>query len=768
MPAFALTIFTGAFLLFQVQPLMGKFVLPWFGGSPGVWTTCMLFFQVLLLGGYTYAHLSARWLRPKRQALLHITLVAVSALFLPVVPGADWKPLTGEQPVLKILGLLAANVGLPYFALAATGPLVQHWFGCAFAGKSPYRLYALSNAGSLLALLSYPFLFEPLMSRQTQAHLWGAGLVLYLLSVLACARRLWPLGNAPDHRGADSTPLSDGADGLSPPAHSARIVTLLWLALPACASALLLAVTNKLCLDVAVFPFLWIVPLALYLLSFIVAFDSPRWYQRGVFTWLLVLALGGFCWALYDASNWTLWRQVWVFGFGLFVCCMICHGELYRLRPEPARLTGYYLLISAGGALGGIFVGVVAPFLFNDYYELHLALVLTALLYVALFWADTVRTARSGAQVPLSAPGGRGLDALVMAVFVAAPAGVEFWIYRQPALINGLPKEALYALRLLVWSLVPGLVVAQWLSRRGRSPLRARVLTATWLTVAAGTLGVVLVIQANDQDADLVYQSRNFYGVLSIMDHNREHPDDRFLLLRHGRITHGLQFTRPALAKLPTTYYGPGSGVGLAINALPPGPRRIGVVGLGTGTLAAYGRPGDTIRFYEIDPEVVAIAWSRFTYLSNCLARIEIAPGDARLSLEREEPRNFNLLILDAFNSDAVPVHLLTREAFAVYERHLATNGILAVHISNHFLDLEPVVLNLAKEFRRGLILIDPDEDEEEWWIYGSTWALMSRDRKFYDRPEIRAAAIPLRTNAPVVPLWTDDFASLYQVMRAP
>ncbi len=771
MTAFALTIFTGAFLLFQVQPLMGKFILPWFGGSPGVWTTCMLFFQVLLLAGYAYAHASASRLRPRTQVITHLALVVVSLAFLPVVPGATWKPESGDDPVLRILLLLAVNVGLPYFALAATGPLLQHWFGCVFAGRSPYRLYALSNVGSLLALLSYPFVCEPLMSRRTQAWAWSVGLLIYLLCILVCARRIWQVGNSA--AAAERTKPEEKPQGVSPgpvpnvpPAYGPASVwvSMLWLLLPACASALLLAVTNKLCLDVAVFPFLWIVPLALYLLSFIVAFDSPRWYRRGPFTLLLIVALAGFCWALYDAAEWTLWRQVSVFGSGLFIFCMICHGELYRLRPAPAQLTRYYLFISAGGALGGIFVGVLAPLWFNDYYELHLSLALSAILYACLFWRDAWRVPAA----TLTAPGHlKWMQLLAWGLPLMGLGALELWIWRSRALFAQIPKEVFYALRFLAWTFL-GLLVVSALLSSSRGPRQSRILAATWLSLGVLGLGIVLAVQAADKDADIVYSSRNFYGVLTIFDHRRDTPNDRFLLLRHGRITHGLQFTRPDFANVPTTYYSSNSGVGLAIKALTERPRRLGLVGLGTGTLATYGRRGDTLRIYEINPEVVELAWNRFSYLSNCPSKIEIVSGDARLSLEREAPQQFDLLTLDAFSSDSVPVHLLTKEAFAVYERHLATNGILAIHISNYFLDLEPVVLNLAKEFRRGLMLIDPEDDEEKWWIYGSTWGLMSRDREFYNRPEIYSSAVPFRTNAPTVPLWTDDFASLYQILRKP
>ncbi|PWU19237.1 MAG: ferrichrome ABC transporter permease, partial [Verrucomicrobia bacterium] len=406
---YALTIFLGAFLLFQVQPLIGKFILPWFGGGPGVWTTCMLFFQVLLLGGYAYAHFSTHRLKPRGRTILHAVLLLAALALLPITPGDAWKPDPDTNPTLRILLLLTACLGLPYLVLSTTGPLVQQWFAQAYPDKSPYRLYALSNLGSLLALLSYPFFFETHFTRRAQAAWWGWGLVAY---VICCGLCMWqskvqspsskvqsPKSEVQSPKSEARSPKSEvsnaglgaqtsGSDGhpasdplTHSPAHSLTD-SLLWLALPACASVLLLATTNKLCQDVAVVPFLWVLPLALYLLSFIICFDNPRWYAPLPYGLALIAALGGVAWALCKGVDLALWKQIAAYSGGLFVCCMVCHGELYRLRPDPSRLTSFYLMIAAGGALGGFFVAVLAPLLLSDYYELHYGLLLCGLLFI--------------------------------------------------------------------------------------------------------------------------------------------------------------------------------------------------------------------------------------------------------------------------------------------------------------------------------------------------------------------------------------------------
>jgi spermidine synthase len=770
MAAYALTIFAGAFLLFQVQPLIGKYILPWFGGGPEVWTTCMLFFQVLLLGGYAYAHFTSRWLKPRTQAIVHLVLLAAALALLPITPNDSWKPHGGGNPTLQILALLAASLGLPYFVLSATGPLLQQWFSRAQPGRSPYRLYALSNVGSLLALVSYPFFFETHFTRKIQAGLWAWGLVAYVLCCGFCALRLWKsevqsLKSKVQSQESEEG-LAEHAAGNTPaPAINSRPSTinlLLWLLLPACASVLLLATTNKLCQDVAVIPFLWVVPLALYLLSFIICFDSPRWYVRYPFTLALIAALGGLCWALFNGSDLSLSKQVAIYCGGLFICCMVCHGELYRLKPDPSHLTGYYLMIAAGGALGGLFVAVAAPLLFKDYYELHWGLFLCGLLFLLV--CVTARAGSPGSEAP--SPKWNEWLWLAFTLAFLAFGGLDRLLAWLPAHAGTIAKGYFTGLRIGLWSL---LVVGAtfWIARRKFWSLQHwRLLTCAWLSLGMIGLGAILWKQAHEAGSERVYRSRNFYGVLTVEEHEKKDPISHYFLLQHGRITHGLQFVDPAQEMSPVSYYGPESGIGLGVAALPAGPRRIGVVGLGTGTMAAFGRAGDYLRFYEINPQVQAVATSWFSYLPKCPGNVEVARGDARLSLEREPPQHLDLLVLDAFSGDAIPVHLLTKEAFEVYQRHLNTNGIIAVHISNHYLDLEPVVVKLARHFGYKLASIDYEESDDTWWLYSSTWVLLSRSEQIINSPAIRSAASVVKINNIKVPLWTDDFASLFQILR--
>src|ERR1035438_8710920 len=753
MAAYALTIFTGAFLLFQVQPLIGKYILPWFGGGPGVWTTCMLFFQVLLLGGYAYAHFTSKWLKPRTQAIVHLVLLAAALALLPITPSDSWKPRGGGDPTLQILALLAVSLGLPYFVLSSTGPLIQQWFSRAKPGVSPYRLYALSNLGSLLALLSYPFFFETHFTRKFQAGLWAWGLVAYVICCGFCAVRLWKSEvlrlksgvQSPTSivQGQESEVSDTTASTLNP--QPSTLNRLLWLLLPACASVLLLATTNKLCQDVAVIPFLWVVPLALYLLSFIICFDSPRWYVRYPFTLALIAALGGLCWALFNASDLALSKQVALYCGGLFICCMVCHGELYRLKPDPRYLTGFYLMIAAGGALGGLFVAVAAPLLFTDYFELHWGLFLCGLLFLLVCATD--RSASPSGLAPQSLIPNPTWRWMGCALPLVGFGGLDRFLAWLPGHTKAMPKVYFTGLRITLLTIVVLAVVA-WIARRKfKSFQHWRFVTCAWLFLGLIALSAVLWKQAQDSGSERVSRSRNFYGVLTVYEHEKTDPLAHHFLLQHGRITHGLQFVDPVQSTWPISYGRPDGGIGLGVAALPLGHRRIGVVGLGTGTMAAFGRAGDYLRFYEINPQVQAVATSWFSYLPKCLGKVEVAPGDARLSLEREPPQHFDLLVLDAFSSDAIPVHLLTKEAFDVYGRHLNNNGIIAVHISNHYLDLEPVVVNLARQFGYKLASIDFDDNEEEWWLYGSTWILLSHSEKLLNRPEIRNVASVVHTN---------------------
>jgi hypothetical protein len=757
---YALTIFIGAFLLFQIQPLIGKYILPWFGGGPGVWTTCMLFFQIVLVAGYAYGHVTSHRFQPKAQAMVHLILLIATLALLPIIPSDSWKPRGAVNPTLQILLLLTCTVGLPYFVLASTSPLLQQWFSRTKPNTSPYRLYALSNLGSLLALVSFPFYFETHFTRKTQALLWAWGLVAYAIVCGFCAIKFWwNSAQADGNQLPAFTPTVPGrllpeGDQARPAVNDCSLLQrLLWLLLPACASVLVLAITNKLCQDVAVIPFLWVLPLGIYLLSFIISFDNPRWYQRFPFALGLVAALTAICWTLFHAADASLTRQIEIYSAGLFICCMVCHGELYRLKPQPAQLTGFYLTIAAGGALGGVFVAIIAPLAFNDYFELHWGLLLCALLFIIACARDRADSSR------LQWIG------LACVLPLVAFGGLDWSLARLSGRAGSLPKAYFIGLRLGIW-LFLGLVALSWVVRKNyRRFQHWQFLACVWLVLGAAALAVTLRIQTRSRDHERVYITRNFYGVLTVYEHHKTEPDSHHFLLQHGRITHGLQFVDVDRSRWPTTYYGTNSGVGLALAALTPGPRRIGLVGLGTATLTAYAGLEDELRIYEINPEVYHIATTLFTYLSNCLGKANVILGDARLSLEREPPQGFDLLALDAFNSDAIPVHLLTKEAFALYDQHLNTNGIIAVHISNHYLDLEPVVVNLARHFNYHYTCVDYDERDEDWWEYGSTWMLLARQPAVLDTRAIRNAAVEVKTNSPL-PLWTDDFSALFQILK--
>ncbi|AOS43281.1 hypothetical protein Verru16b_00324 [Lacunisphaera limnophila] len=746
LPAF--TIFTGAFLLFQIQPLMGKYLLPWFGGGPGVWTTCLLFFQTLLLGGYAYAHWLSSAFPPRRQAVIHLTLLAASLAFLPVIPGTGWKPEGQDEPVGRILLLLLTTVGLPYLVLSATGPLVQRWFSLLHPGTSPYRLYALSNAGSLLALLTFPFVFEPLAPRASLAWAWSAGLIVFatLCGALAWRLRGLPTIQAPDIAPQIPTPAPAATD------------RLLWFVLPALASLLLVATTNKICLDIAAVPFLWVLPLAVYLFTFILCFDHPRWYSRRLWAALLTAGCGATVRCVQDATI-SLPVQVGVYVTTLLAAGMVCHGELHRLRPTAARLTGYYLTIAAGGAAGSIFVALLAPLLFADYRELQLGLVL--LLY---FTGVVCLLYRSRSLALGVALGALAVPFVVPALQAEAGRGAAAWFGSWAMECYLFCREHLLAigagLVLIAVGLRHGARIGTggWQRRMGAVPLLLAVL-----------LGVVFVRQAQHDGRNVLAAARNFYGAYKILLYNENDLLGRCFMLSHGGIVHGLQFGHFEYAGWPTSYYGATSGVGRALDSI-PGERRIGLVGLGAGTLAAYGRPGDVFRFYEIDAAIVGVARTHFSFLRRTPATVEIALGDARLTLEDELRRGdsqpFDLLILDAFSGDAIPIHLLTREAMALYLARLKPGGLIAVHISNRHLDLRPVVEGLARHHGLHIVNISDQVEKRDWWLYDSSWMLLSADPDKLAAEAISSAAEePPDATATYVD-WTDDHASLFEILK--
>ena len=668
---YAVTIFLSAFLLFQVQPLIAKVILPWFGGTAAVWTTCMLFFQLLLLAGYVYSHAYVRLRVPARRHI-HIALLVLAAATLPLAASTAWKPEGGEDPTWRILGLLATSVGLPYFVLSTTGPLVQAWYARSHEGAAPYRLFALSNLGSMLALVSYPLAVEPLLTLGHQAAVWSGGFVLF---ALACAMLAWrsKAAEAQGLAGSDT-----GAPGLG--------LKALWAALAACASLLLLAFTSHMTLNIAAIPFLWVLPLALYLLSFVLCFEASGWYRRWLFLPLLAAGLAGVCVTL-TRSNPSIWTLIPLYSATLFAACMVCHGELARSKPHPQHLTGFYLMLALGGAAGGVLVGLVAPKVFEDLYELPIGMVALSLLVAAALLRDRASVLH------------------------------------------------------------------------GRFSIAARVV---FLALAVA-LAVALYKTYAENSADTRVTSRNFYGVLNVRD-SGEGPD-AMRALSHGTIIHGKQFLEPDRRDWPTSYYGLRSGVGLALlDARGHGPLRVGVVGLGAGTLAAYGRTGDVFRFYDINPEVVELARTEFTFLKDSPAKVEVALGDARLSLEREPVRNFDVLALDAFSSDAIPVHLLTVEAFKTYLRHLKPGGVLAVHISNRYLDLVPVVQQAARHLSLELRQVEND-DEDDVGVYRSDWMLLSASPAAFEGQLLKEAGERIDA-VPLVKLWTDDYSDLYRILK--
>ncbi len=676
MPLFALTIFGSAFLLFLVQPIIAKQILPWFGGSAAVWATCLVFFQTSLLLGYAYADFSMRRLAGRTQVKLHVVLLLASLLVLPIVPGTSWKPAGVEDPVWLILGLLGATIGLPFFLLSTTSPLVQAWFARRYPGRNPYRLFALSNLASLLALLGYPFLLEPWVATRVQAWGWSLGYALFV--GLASAAAFASLKGVRAGSGANSRASEPWVTGAAvrPPTLARQI---LWCALAATGSLLLLAVSNHITQNVAAVPLLWIVPLTLYLLTFILCFDGTGWYKRDIILAMVSAALGVMAWTFADPSlAHDLQIQIGVFCIGLFLACMFCHGELARMKPPPNYLTRFYLMVALGGAVGSAVVGILAPLVLPADFELAGALVLCALL---LLW-----------QVR-SDPAVYGVFGLV-SLFVTAGCGV--WAIHE-----------FYASTIVV--------------------------------------------------------ARNFYGVLRVQETGADAERRRQLI--HGNILHGRQYLQADLKTQATTYYTASSGVGRLIESMHPrrDPIRVGIIGLGAGTLAVYGSKGDTYRFYDINPGVIAIAQRDFSFLKDSDATIELPLGDARLKLERETPQNFDVLVVDAFSSDAIPVHLITREAVEVYLRHMKPDGVIAFHVTNRFLDLVPVVEGIGHAL--GLHALWISDEGTDPLANSSSWVLLAKDPERLKVPRLVGAATTIEARRDWR-VWTDDFNNLVQVLK--
>lgn len=673
---FALSIFLSAFLLFQIQPMIGKFILPWFGGTPAVWSTTMLFFQVLLTGGYAYSY----WLvKRSKQGWIHIALLGATLALLtalgfvwptPITPAADMHPAVANFPVFNIFLLLTISVGLPYFILASNGPLMQAWFSRFFPEQSYARLYALSNVGSLFGLLAYPALVEPSLTLLQQGWVWAGGVVLFALVAGVLSFRARNESRVMAH-----TSISEKPSGA---------LSTLWIILSGTASLFLLSVTNQVSQEVAVIPFLWIVPLAVYLLSFIFTFSDARWYDRRVYTLLFSITSIAMLWAMAQAGSLNVIIQIAIYNLLLFLACMICHGELYRLRPHADHLTSFYLMVSLGGAAGGIFVNLIAPFIFTGYWEFYLGWVITiAILIIMLF-------------------------------------------PRFLAKIN----------------------------------LQAFTLGVIFLVCV-----VLLSVNFNKME-NAQFVERNFYGVIRVRA-----SDGKDNTMIHGMTVHGIQFLNDRTQ--PTTYYVEDSGVGLLLLNHPKYGQNmhVGVLGLGVGTLAAYAQTGDVYRYYEINPVVVRLAegeGSYFTFLKDSKSETTVVTGDARISLEQElargDAQNFDVLVLDTFSSDSIPVHLVTKEAFALYLEHLAADGVIAAHISNRHLDLRPVLWQLAQEFDLEIVQVNRSSSGNNG--FPSEWILLARDPALLEIPAIKSHAISFSGYNTSIRLWTDDYSNLFQILK--
>lgn len=671
MPLHACTIFLGAFLLFIVQPVIARQILPWFGGAAAVWATCLVFFQSMLLLGYAYADWTTRVLTPRRQAGLHVALLGASLMLLPIIPNTNWKPGgEGDQgPAFLILGLLGTTIGLQYFLLSATSPLVQAWFWLRYRHATPYRLFALSNFASLLGLLSYPVLVEPFLPLVTQSIAWSAA---YAVFAVLCA--VTAIISA---RHAAVAPVGTPGSGAGYADRAPRLhERVQWVVLAALGSCLLLAITNQLTHNVASIPFLWVVPLSLYLITFILCFDHPRWYRRKLNLALVALLLPAMAWF---SDSLELWIATPVYALGLFVCCMFCHGELYQIKPGPRYLTSFYLMIAAGGALGALLVGIAAPIFLAGYYELEITLVL----YAALLFSRALQN--------------------------------------------------------------------RWVASGA-----CAVVTAT-VALAAHNIDDYL------DDARIV--TRNFYGVVRTRDFAWPEP---FRVMYHGNIKHGGQLLEAGRRNEPSSYFGPGSGYGRVFASLPDVPRRVGVIGLGAGAIAAHARKGDVFRFYEIDPQVAAVAMTDFSFLRDSPAQMDIALGDARLTLEREPEQRFDMLAVDAFSGDSIPMHLLTREAMAVYVRHLKPGGVIVFHATNRFVDITPVVERLAANFNMAAVLVSDfpeDVGGADYWLVNTDQIIVTRNAELLKAEPIRSAGRVLSPRAGFR-VWTDDFYNLLKILK--
>ena len=720
MALFSVTIFLGSSLVFLVQPMFAKVALPWLGGSPSVWNTCILFFQTTLLLGYLYAHLSTRWLGVRRQIYCHVILVLAPLIVLPLTAGGGPPP-ASANPVWWLLGTMTVRVGLPFFVVSTSAPLLQRWFATlpVPSARDPYFLYSASNLGSMIALLGYPLVLEPMVGTQQQMWLWSGGYLFLIALTAACAMSVRAFGGALRSDTAfDAVIGSDGASGRKP---------LQWMVLSFVPSSLLLGVTTHISTDIAAVPLLWVLPLALYLATFVLTFASReiiphRWLVRTlpalILCCLLTILLNG-------RMSWLIPLHVVTF----FASAMVCHRELAHRRPPAHRLTEFYLWMSFGGMLGGVFNSLLAPQLFSGILEYPVVLALAALL-------------RPSPGYRQSRVDSWGVLVVVPGLVLLFSLGL-FGIGAFPAAVG---------LRPFLLALAVVLAIAyMWANRPEAFGAMALLFVAVTAFGRPSTSGTVLLA------------ARSFFGVHRVVDA----PDHTYHVLQHGSTTHGREQLSGDNRCSPTGYYHPSSPIGQLIAARAGQLDDVAVVGLGSGAMACYAEPNRPWTFYEIDPLVERIARNPryFTYLQNSRGRLNVVLGDARVSLQQAPDNAYDLIVLDAFSSDAIPVHLLTREAMHLYFSRLRSEGVVAVHISNRYLKLEPVLAALAE--RDGLFALASVDDrlsamEMNVGKFPSHWVVMARTAQPLARL-VGQAGWRSPDYKPRVREWTDDSSNILQ-----
>lgn len=836
---FAVTLFVSATLLFLVQPLIAKMILPKFGGTPAVWNTCMVFFQALLLAGYSYAHWTTTWLGVRKQTALHLILLLLPVIFLPFAVSPDWAPPEESNPIPPLLGLLLISVGLPFFLVSTSAPLLQKWFASTGhpSAKDPYFLYAASNVGSMLALLAYPALLEPNLRLQDQSWIWAAGYGLLVLLTAACARAVW---TAPEPAVDTRRARQEATDRSEAPTTWRRVH---WVLLAFAPSSLMLGVTTYLSTDIAAIPLIWVIPLALYLLSFILVFARlPDFVHQLMVLTLPVLVLLQVFLTLTEMTQRT-WVVIVLHLLMLFVAAMVCHGELAKNRPSTRYLTEFYLWMSLGGVLGGLFNSMIAPLIFKTLLEYPVAMVMACMLMPALSFEDDKPINR---WVDYGLLMGLGLFTIALGIFVGSYAWVDeayrlVWtaagllvllfaatitptyfllqddyprdsLLRRlgpwcdillPAMLGLLTLGLLYSLdpprgtKFLFWIQetfhsieskftedaghvkidrirraleygIPALICYLFVAR----PIRFGLALAALL--AANT------VYSDFTENDAIYRARSFFGTLKLEETKYENSQNYHRLV-HGTTLHGKQSIdengKPVQDAEPLTYYHRTGPIGEVFAAFAEAKKTppVALIGLGTGTLASYGQKGQEFTFYEIDPAVVKIATNPdyFSYVEDAKKRgvdLKIVLGDARLSLLRKAPDNhYGLIIVDAFSSDAIPVHLITKEALQLYLKKLAPGGIIAFHISNRYLDLEPVLANLAKEKDidiRGTLRRHDNSSDDYPGKSSSNWVMLARQPEDFgtlgkDDPERWHTKLDSKDN---VGVWTDDFSNILRI----